>query len=280
MRTNLASYPVALVAVRRVTPSEWWPESWQTSYRFDQQEVYGEVGDRGHANSYSARRSETLAAVRRVAPPGSSILDIAAAEGNFTLALAEQGYQVTWNDLRSELVPYVQLKYEYGDIRFTPGNAFELGLTGYDVVLATEVIEHVAHPDAFLACSAAMVRPGGHVVMSTPNGAFFRNRLPRFSDCRDPDVYESVQFQPDSDGHIFLLHGDEIASFSRAAGLELLGIEYFTNPLTAGFVGLGPALRLIPKSVVDVAERLTRRLPGPLTRRLSIAMLATFRRIG
>ena len=36
----------------------------------------------------------------------------------------------------------------------------------------TEVIEHVAHPDRLLQQAAALVRPGGYVVMTTPNGRF------------------------------------------------------------------------------------------------------------
>ena len=39
----------------------------------------------------------------------------------------------------------------------------------FDVVLAMEVVEHVAHPGAFLDGCAALVRPGGLVILSTIN---------------------------------------------------------------------------------------------------------------
>src|SRR5665213_886050 len=42
----------------------------------------------------------------------------------------------------------------------------------FDVVLALEVIEHVANPRAFLAACAALTRPGGMLFMSTINRTY------------------------------------------------------------------------------------------------------------
>ena len=90
--------------------------------------------------------------------PGATILDIAAAHGNFTLALAELGYRVTWNDLRAELAEYVQRKHERGAVEYMPGNCFELApRNSFDCVLFTEVIEHVAHPDEFMIKVARLI---------------------------------------------------------------------------------------------------------------------------
>lgn len=207
--------------MKKVTPEETWPESWKYSYPYDLEEVYGQVSCHGYAYAYENRRCKTLALVEEVVPPGSRILDVAAAQGNFSLALAERGYRVTWNDLRADLVDYVKLKHEHGDITFAPGNVFELEFDhAFDCVVATEVIEHVAHPDEFLKKLSQMVRPGGYLVLTTPNGAYFRNDLPRFSECDDPSVFESVQFKPNADGHIFLLWPDELERLAEQARLD------------------------------------------------------------
>jgi 2-polyprenyl-3-methyl-5-hydroxy-6-metoxy-1,4-benzoquinol methylase len=256
-----------------------WPESWKLSYQYDQMEIYGDLSHRGYAYAYQNRQQRTLDAVRQVAAPGAKVLDIAAAQGNFSLLLAEQGYDVTWNDLRSELVDYVKLKYEHGLLNFAPGNAFELEFDElFDAVLITEIIEHMAHPDEFLRQVSELVKPGGCVVMTTPNGGYFRNPLPRFSDCPNPEQFESVQFKPDGDGHIFLLHTDEIQSLSAASGLEIKTVKLFTNPLTNGHLKLEALLNFLPRSIVSAIEKETAKLDFPISSKLNIHTLAIFKR--
>lgn len=53
----------------------------------------------------------------------------------------------------------------------------------YDIVVAFEVIEHVADVPAFLADLEQMVRPGGRVVISTPDGTFGEGRNPHHLRC-------------------------------------------------------------------------------------------------
>ena len=277
----LCSHVVILTppTVKRLHPSDDWPKTWQESYSYDLQEVYGEIGNHGYAYAYANRRRRTLQLITEVLEPGARILDMAAAQGNFSLALAEMGYVVTWNDLRQELADYVRLKHERGVLNFAPGNAFELDFPFlFDAVLITEIIEHVAHPDDFLSKAARLVRPGGYIVLTTPNGAYFRNHLPKFSECADPRIYEAVQFKPNSDGHIFLLHPEEIRQISEHSGLKIDRLELITNPLTNGHIKLEPLLRLLPKSVVDSLERLTQRLPEPVARRILIQIAVRFRR--
>src|SRR2546427_174900 len=127
--------------MREVTPEADWPQSWIESYKYDREEVFGTPTDWGYALAYRNRRKKALELVTDALAPGCSILDLAAAQGNFTLGLAERGYRVTWNDLRADLIGYVQKKYEYGDVAFAAGNAFELEFAQpFDAVLMCEVI--------------------------------------------------------------------------------------------------------------------------------------------
>lgn len=274
MATDEESLPV-----KRIESQPDWPQSWKESHFYDQGEIYGEISDHGYAYAYENRRRETLRLVAEVLSPGARILDVAAAQGNFSLALAELGFDVTWNDLRAELEDYVRLKHERGKIAFAAGNAFELAFPAlFDAVLITEIIEHVAHPDDFLAKAAALVRPGGYIVMTTPNGGYFKNRLPKFSECADPTVFESVQFQPNSDGHIFLLHVDEIEPLAKRAGLTVEKIALFTSPLTAGHVKTESLLKILPRGVVNVAEAVSRSLPRTLQKKTLVQMGVRFRK--
>ena len=212
--------------MKNLTYCETWPESWKYSYPYDCLEIYGQRDSLGYAYAYRQRVKHTIDLIQSVAKPGAKILDIAAAQGNFSLHLAELGYEVTWNDLREDLIDYVKKVAEF-------------------------------------------VKPGGHIVMTTPNGEYFYNRLPRFSDCSNPEIFESVQFKPNSDGHIFLLHKDAIYQIAQAANLTVKKINFFTNPLTNGHIKTWLLLKFLPRSFVDWLESLTQQLPLRIRKRIS-----------
>lgn len=265
--------------MKAVTPAADWPESWRQVYAFDRVEVFGDRSNPGHTRAYRTRAAHVMDMAASVLAPGDRILDIAAAQGNYTLWLAERGFDVTWNDLRGDLEGYVRLKWERGTVRYAPGDAFALAFPQpFDLVVVTEIIEHVAHPDQFLRKAASLVRPGGYVLLSTPNGGYFLSDRPRFSGTPDPSRYEAMQFQPDASGHIFLLHEDELAPLATAAGLAVRQVRLFTNPLTNGHLKTAVLHRVLPGAVIDAAEWTTRHLPRPIVRRLHTAMAVLLQR--
>jgi len=150
-------------------------------------------------------------------------------------------------------------KNEYGDLDFRGA---------FDAVLLCEVMEHVAHPDQFMIKVGQLLKPGGIAVMTTPNGLYFKNSLPRFSNCPDPAVFESVQFRPDSDGHIFLLWPDEVRRIAAQSELQIEKQVFFTvdewpyeDP---------PFLSAVPQSWMWLVEKTARRLPILLQERLMV----------
>ena len=262
-----------------LSPRDDWPDSWKMSYTYDLQEIYGKPDNLGYSYAYEQRFSITLNCIDQFLPPGSTIIDVAAGQGNFSLSLAERGFILTWNDLRDDLVEYVKLKYEKGTVNFIPGNAFELGFKEcFDCVLISEVIEHVAHPDEFLINASAMVKPGGLIVMSTPNGRYFRNNLPKFSDCPDTSIFENVQFKPNSDGHIFLLWPDEVQWLAKTANLRILKSTYHSNPLTCGHLKLERLLKVLPKSSVMALEKFFNSLPSAIHSHFSYGSITVFKK--
>lgn len=68
--------------------------------------------------------------------------------------------------------------------RLFPGKAFFVGAMSdmlkrlefepYDVVIASEVIEHVQEKDCFIGQLRRCIRRGGHIILSTPRGECFR----------------------------------------------------------------------------------------------------------
>jgi 2-polyprenyl-3-methyl-5-hydroxy-6-metoxy-1,4-benzoquinol methylase len=265
--------------MKKPTFNNEWPESYKVSYQYDIQEFFGDISNLGYTYAYQNRFNQAINAVKKYVPIGDRIIDVAAAQGNFSLALAELGYIVTWNDLRSELADYVKLKWETGNINYMAGNCFELNFPEpFDAVLITEIIEHVAHPDIFLQNIASLVKPGGYIIMTTPNGEYIRNTLPRFSDCPDPSLYEDMQFKPDADGHIFLLHRDEIVSLVKKSGLILTELKLFTNFFTNGHIKTGYLLPFLPKSLVNLLESITAFKNGNFSAKLNTHTLAVIQK--
>ncbi len=256
--------------MKRVYLQDNWKKSWKDFYRNDLREIYGVVGkDRGYVYSYHNRRNHVLDLVRSVAKAGDKILDVAGAAGNFTLPLAEEGFEVTWNDMYPDLAEYVEMKREKGIVHYRSGNIVELKFEDeFDMVIATEIIEHVAHPDRFLAHLASLVKTRGYVVLSTPLGSYFKNTLPRFTEFANPEIFEERQFKPNSNGHIFLLHLDEIKPLAEKAGLDVLKLKYYTNPLTHGHIKLNSLLKILPKKAVFGIERLTQKLPEQIGKKI------------
>lgn len=256
--------------MNKVYPTDEWKESWKYSYAYDQLEIYGEIKKNiGYAYAYQQRKEQALSFVKQVAQKGDYILDVAAAQGNFSLQLAEMGYDVTWNDIRADLAEYTEMKREKGQIIYKPGNVFEIKFDYlFDVVLATEIIEHVAHPDEFLFKLSKLLKPNGHLIITTPLGSYFKNNLPKFSEFTNPEIFEKKQFGPNSDDHIFLLHLDEMNTIAKKAKLEVVSMRYYTNPLTNGHIGLNKLLSILPKKVVFALERISRKLPQSVGKKI------------
>ncbi|MCS0496880.1 methyltransferase domain-containing protein [Ancylobacter sp. MQZ15Z-1] len=259
-----------------------WSVDVKSCYLYDVKEYFG--GDAPGSRTpfpdyyfrFRNRFTQIVDEIEKYLPIGSSIIDIAAAQGNFSLFLAERGYKVTWNDLRSDLEGYVRSKYEYGDISYAAGNLLDIEnehIGRYDGVIATELLEHVAHPDEFLISLTRLVRPGGYLFISTPNGRYFRNRLPKFSEYSNPADFEAVQFRPDGDGHIFLLYPDEITVLAERAGIDICELKLGSNTLTTGEFKSKYLLKCLPVRVVDFIENVTRRLPEPFRSKMLNSMV-------
>ncbi len=109
----------------------------------------------------------------RAAKPlaGKSALDVGCGAGLLCEPLARLGAAVTGVDAAEENIAAAQVHAEGSGLRidYRCDDVGAMGLTGFDLVTALEVIEHVADKPAFIAALAAALAPGGLMVLSTPN---------------------------------------------------------------------------------------------------------------
>lgn len=102
------------------------------------------------------------------------VLEVACGRGGITLPLASLGCQVTAFDIDEEAVGYLQGQVNQGsadNLSVTVGNGytFDDGRV-YDVVVASEVFEHVLEPSRLAENITRRMAEGSYLVVTTPNG--------------------------------------------------------------------------------------------------------------
>lgn len=149
-------------------------------------------------------------------PAGSEILDLGAGEGALCERLVDLGYRVTAADkdaasFRCRRAAFSAIDFDAPtDIeRFVAANAGR-----FDAVLGIEVIEHVQDPWQYARRLLSMAKPGGLVLVTTPNTASWLSRTRffftgRFHQFGDADL---------AYGHISPLSPWQLSLILRAAG--------------------------------------------------------------
>ncbi|TWT08738.1 bifunctional 2-polyprenyl-6-hydroxyphenol methylase/3-demethylubiquinol 3-O-methyltransferase UbiG [Reyranella sp. CPCC 100927] len=104
---------------------------------------------------------------------GLRLLDIGCGGGLVCEPMCRLGADVVGIDASDKNVAVAKLHAERMrlaiDYRCDTAEALQAAGEAFDVVLALEIIEHVAEPGLFLNCCADLVRPGGLLILSTLN---------------------------------------------------------------------------------------------------------------
>jgi len=143
--------------------------------------------------------------------PGSTVLDIGAADGSVARRLVERSCRV----VAVEIDPQAARGAEDSCERVIVGDVETLELASaleghvFDVVLLLDVLEHLRDPLATLKAAAHLARPGGRMIISVPNVTHAAVRLQLLSG----------RFQYTDAG---LLDRTHLHFFDRAALEELL----------------------------------------------------------
>jgi 2-polyprenyl-3-methyl-5-hydroxy-6-metoxy-1,4-benzoquinol methylase/glycosyltransferase involved in cell wall biosynthesis len=208
-------------------------------------------------------------------------LEVAAGGGGLATCLAASGCEVVVNDLREEVMATSLKEFSNGEgIRIEGGNIFNLSpeqIGKFDLVIACEIIEHVAHPLELLRHLKNFLEPGGRLMLTTPNGSYFRNKLPTYSEVRDFAELEKRQFLPDADGHLFLLTPSELCELASSVGLVVERLNVWGTPMLNGHAGFRYFAGRLFVKIAYWTELLTQRLSSPARASSCVALSATLR---
>ena len=121
------------------------------------------------------------------------------------------------------------------------------------------------------------MRRGGYAILTTPNGGYFRNQLPKFSDCADPSIFDDrqnlVQMAPITS---FYCTSRNFASLPPKAGWRVEELHLYAFLLN-GHCRTEPLLRILPGAIGGV-DALLQRLPRVWRRRLDVGLAAVLSR--
>ncbi|CAM5618114.1 SAM-dependent methyltransferase OS=Streptomyces griseomycini OX=66895 GN=FHS37_000655 PE=4 SV=1 [Streptomyces griseomycini] len=110
------------------------------------------------------------------------------------------------------------------------GGGLPFASASADAVLFSEVVEHLVDPDAALDEIRRVLRPGGHLMLSTPNLAAWYNRVllaagvqPVFSEVS----LRGIHGRPGREvvGHLRLYTARALREFVAASGFTVVRLE-------------------------------------------------------
>lgn len=199
--------------------------------------------------------------------PRLSVLDLSCGDGEILIRLAARGCQVRGTHYRADdyivnkQAPTANLPITTGVDLLAP-LPFACGL--FDVVILTEVLEHLECHFRVLLESGRVLRPGGHLVFTTPNIYRLHSRLQFFLTGKHKLIRRRVSWDLGPDDlyayHISPVDFPLIHTLLHQAGLSIERLSFTRFKFKSLFL-----LPLLP--IVWSACRLTSdkgaRKPGP-----------------
>lgn len=106
--------------------------------------------------------------------PGSLVLDAPCGEGALLFRLKESGFRVRGVDIDPGAALLDQTEYAPGDLNQLP---LPFQDQSFDAVTSVEGIEHLENPPALIREFHRLLKPGGLLVLTTPNITSIRSRV-------------------------------------------------------------------------------------------------------
>jgi SAM-dependent methyltransferase len=184
-----------------------------------------------------ANRDAWVAAQAARTPAGARVLDVGAGVGPYRPLFAHCEYRAhDFAAVPETMGRYTPLDY-VSDIVSIP-----VPDGSFDVVLCTEVLEHVPEPIAAVRELARIVRPGGRLLLSAPLGSILHQEPYHFYGGYTPHWYR--RFLPEAGLEVEAVEAN--AGFFSLFGQEAVRYSTYLDPRhTAGTGAARPLLALL-----------------------------------
>lgn len=172
------------------------------------------------------------AALGPAASTPCTVLDIGCGDGTAAATAAPllDGHRIVGVDWSQDALTRARTRLTYAIRGELTGGGLPFRSGCADAVLFSEVVEHLVDPDAALDEIRRVLRPGGHLMLSTPNLAAWYNRAlllagvqPVFSEVS----LRAIHGRPGKEvvGHLRLYTARALREFVTAAGFEVMGMK-------------------------------------------------------
>ena len=148
---------------------------------------------------------------------GDSILEIGCHAGAFLAGFSGQGMRLVGIDIAPDLIQIAREVFGIEAYCADVTRGLELADDGFDLVIMTEVIEHVVDTDFVLSEIKRVLKPGGSVLLSTPNICSLKNRLLLLGG-RYP---QGPEYRVGGAGHVRVYSARTLAAQLREHGFEI-----------------------------------------------------------
>jgi 2-polyprenyl-3-methyl-5-hydroxy-6-metoxy-1,4-benzoquinol methylase len=98
------------------------------------------------------------------------ILEVGCGLGNISIPIASLGYAVQAIDIHEPSVAAAQERNPFPNLQFRHAAVSEVDLREFDVIILTEVLEHVTAFRDMLGGIHAAMKPGAMLILTVPNG--------------------------------------------------------------------------------------------------------------
>ncbi len=105
------------------------------------------------------------------------MLDAGCGNGYIARVLSSRGFNVTAFDLSPDGIALAQEKEPNirWYVRSVYDDLIDIGTSGFDVIISSEVIEHLYSPQKFLANMYSLLRANGTLILTTPYHGYLKN---------------------------------------------------------------------------------------------------------
>lgn len=156
--------------------------------------------------------------------PGGELLDVGCGGGAFLVRMRALGWRVVGVEPDARAIAMATSMYRL-DVRRGTLEEQRFPADRFDAVTASHVIEHVHDPVALLRECGRVLKPGGRIVLVTPNSESLGHQRLRAS---------WIGLQPPR--HLYLFSCSTLRQAAERAGLSVLGVR--SSPRNAEFAWL------------------------------------------